>query len=66
MFFNSILGIYFTIGIVFSLVFFVIGYKKLLPESEGTRFWVRILWMPGATAIWPILIYKWLSGNTHD
>ncbi|MFT6328217.1 MAG: hypothetical protein ACJAYN_000136 [Bermanella sp.] len=52
--------IYLLIGIMFAIVFFVIGYRKIDPSAAGTPWFVRLLWTPAALAIWPILIIKWL------
>ena len=59
MLFVCCLATYFGIGLLFSIVFFLNGYKKLNPDAAGTKLRVRLLWAPGAMAIWPLLVYKW-------
>ena len=55
--------IYLLIGIVFAIVFFAVGYRKIDPSAAGTPWFVRLLWTPAALAIWPILIVKWLRSR---
>ena len=59
------LEIYFLIGLIFAIAFFFIGYKKINPEANGSKIRVRLLWFPGAMAIWPILSYKWLKSGSN-
>jgi len=61
MLFAFFLKLYFLVGIVLSVYFLIVGYKKLLPKAEGTRFGVRILWVPAAIAIWPVCLIKLFS-----
>lgn len=54
------LGIYFLSGLVFASAFFFVGYKLILADAAGSKLSVRLLWLPGAVAIWPLLAFKWL------
>ena len=57
MVFISALGIYFAIGLLFSLWFVAVGYRVILPDAAGSKWRVRLLWMPATWAIWPLLIF---------
>ncbi len=61
MIFVSSLGVYFLIGLVFAIAFFFVGYKLILADAAGSKLRVRLLWFPGAVAIWPLLVFKWLK-----
>ena len=64
--FLFLLGLYFFLGIIFSIPFILYGIgivdhdaKKM---SVGTRF---ILW-PGTIVFWLLLLFKWIEKRNHD
>lgn len=59
MIFVCFLGVYFLIGLLCGVVFLLIGYKWMLADAAGSDLAVRLLWFPGAVAIWPLLVVKW-------
>jgi len=61
MLFASFLGCYFLVGILFSIPFLFVGYKAILPEATGSGIRVRLLWVPAAIAIWPLLAFRWIT-----
>ncbi len=56
--FLGVLGIYFSIGLLFGLYFVIIGATKIDPLMQGTKKKVRFLLLPGVIATWPFLIVK--------
>ena len=52
------LGVYFAIGIVFSLTFAARGAARIDPAAHAMPMAVRLLVMPGAVALWPVLLWK--------
>ena len=52
---------YFAAGIVFAVAFVVRGASRIDPAARGAGVLVRAMWIPGAAAIWPVLLKKWLS-----
>jgi len=59
----AIIGIYFLIGLLFSGYFFVVGAKKLDPLVAESKWTLRLLLMPGAIGLWPVLLLKLLKSN---
>ncbi|AXT19123.1 hypothetical protein D7030_14135 [Flavobacteriaceae bacterium AU392] len=54
----TLLGLYFGIGVLFGIYFFVKGsflLDELIAESKWT---VRLLLTPGAIGLWPVLLIK--------
>ncbi|NAS31317.1 hypothetical protein GTQ40_10070 [Flavobacteriaceae bacterium R38] len=54
----TILGIYFGIGLLFGIYFFLAGARKIDPIINDSKWTVRLLLVPGAVATWPFLISK--------
>ena len=59
-----ILGIYFSIGLLFGLYFLFIGATKIDPLMKNTKYKVRVLLLPGVMATWPFLIGKLFKSKT--
>ena len=62
--FLTILGIYFTVGIIFGLYFLFKGAVKIDPLMQDTKKKVRILLLPGVIATWPFLIGRLFKSKT--
>ncbi len=55
------LGIYLATGFVFSLAFVIFGAGKIDPHAARGSWGFCILIFPGAAALWPILLRRWIS-----
>ena len=53
--------LYAGIGMVFSFWFVTAGHQRLDPSSKGAAWYTRLLWLPGAILLWPILSAKILQ-----
>jgi len=68
----NFLGVYVAIGGVFALAFVARGYAAVAPGARAS-LGARILWLPAAVALWPLLAVKWwraragrgLDGDRH-
>jgi len=49
---------YLLIGLLFGLWFVFKGVGKLDAASTSAGWGLRLLWLPGSIAMWPILIQK--------
>lgn len=52
------LSIYVIIGVLFSLWFVAFGHRLLDASSADARLTVRVLWLPAALLLWPLLLLK--------
>lgn len=58
-----VLAVYAVIGLVFALLFVSRGVQRVDPAAKGSPAGFRILILPGATALWPFLLSKWLRAK---
>ena len=54
------MGSYLALGAGFAVAFAVWGARMIDPAGVGMPFSVRLLILPGAAALWPLLLVKWL------
>ena len=59
----NILAIYSAVGIVFAIAFVWKGAAKIDPAAVAGTWGFRLLILPGAAALWPILARRWLAGQ---
>lgn len=52
---------YAAAGALFALAFVVVGAARLDHAAKGAPWSFRVLICPGAAALWPFLLRKWLS-----
>ncbi|MEM6775307.1 MAG: hypothetical protein AAF640_10690 [Pseudomonadota bacterium] len=45
-------------GIIFGLWFLIRGHRKVDATSASAGFFTRLLWLPGAVLLWPVLTAK--------
>lgn len=60
--FLILLGLYLACGLVFAIPFVLIGVKKIDPHAMHGSWGFRVLIVPGAMALWPLLLQRWASG----
>ena len=58
-------AIYLAIGAIFAPVFAFWGARRIDPAATTATLGFRILIMPGAVLLWPLLLYRWLRGGTE-
>lgn len=64
MIFVMIFYIYLAIGLVFALWFVTRGVDKIDAGMHGVHWGVRALLVPGSTALWPVLLRKYLKNKS--
>jgi hypothetical protein len=52
-------GGYVLAGLLFGLAFVFAGVVRIDPAARGTSAVFRLLILPGAVALWPLLATKW-------
>ena len=50
-------------GLVFAVAFAFKGAHRIDPAAEGGTLGFRLLIIPGAAALWPLLLRRWLTGT---
>jgi hypothetical protein len=56
------LGAYLACGLIFAIPFALVGAKKVDPHAQHGSWGFRVLIIPGAMALWPLLLRRWVSG----
>ena len=54
------LGLYAAVGLCSAVAFAAFGVTRVLAEPMPMTFGARILILPGAAALWPYVLYRWL------
>ncbi|MEJ0075518.1 MAG: hypothetical protein WDO17_08730 [Alphaproteobacteria bacterium] len=57
------LALYAAIGAVIALAFVALGVTRVQPASVSLG--ARILILPGAAALWPYVLFRWLKADTR-
>lgn len=55
-------GSYLAAGLVFALAFVTAGVQRVDPAARGAPWGFRLLILPGAAALWPLLLARWVRG----
>jgi hypothetical protein len=53
------LGLYAAAGLVFALPFLAWGLPRIDHAARGSSLAFRLVILPGAAALWPLLLYRW-------
>jgi hypothetical protein len=56
------LGVYLGCGLVFAIPFALAGAGRIDPHASHGSWGFRVLIIPGAAALWPLLLRRWLKG----
>ncbi len=54
------LGFYAAAGIAIGAAFVTFGISRVLPEPMPVTLGARLLIFPGAAALWPYILARWL------
>jgi len=55
-------GVYLAVGLVFAVAFVARGIEQLDPRAREATRGFRLIVLPGAAALWPLLLARWLGG----
>ena len=56
--------VYLAIGGIFALAFVSVGIARVDPSAAGSSWGFRALVVPGAVALWPVLLARWVRRTT--
>lgn len=58
----ALAGTYLAVGLLFSGPFVAVGVGRVDPHAARATWGFRLLIVPGAVLLWPLLARRWLSG----
>mgnify|MGYP001607405961 CR=1 FL=1 len=56
--------LYVSLGVVFGIAFVAKGVGTIDHNARGTGLGFRLAILPGAVALWPLLLARWRAGTT--
>lgn len=59
----QLLALYAAIGICVALGFVSVGAGQVLGRQTSFTLGARLLLLPGAAALWPYVLYRWLAAR---
>jgi hypothetical protein len=57
------LAAYAAVGLVTAIAFVIFGVVRVLPEPAPVTVGTRILLIPGAAALWPYVLGRWVAAS---
>jgi hypothetical protein len=54
---------YGSVGLVTALAFVTFGVVRVLPQPAPVTIGARVLLIPGATVLWPYVLYRWTKAG---
>lgn len=60
--FLIVIAIYLACGLAFALPFVWFGARRIDPHAAHGSWGFRVLILPGAVALWPLLLRRWVGG----
>jgi hypothetical protein len=63
--FLILLGFYLLLGIIFAVPFVLFGVQRIDPHAGSASWGFRLLMVPGAMTLWPLLLRRW-TGGVHE
>ncbi len=57
------LALYAAAGVAVAAAFVAFGVARVLPEPAPVTLGARILIFPGAAALWPYVLIRWLKAR---
>jgi hypothetical protein len=55
------IAVYGLIGLIVAVAFVLFGLARVLPYSATVTVGARLLFIPGAAALWPYVLIRWLT-----
>lgn len=59
------LYLYGIAGLIFAIAFVVTGVKRIDSQAIGSGVGFRVSIFPGAAALWPLLLRRWISRSAE-
>lgn len=59
----NVAAVYAAAGLIFAAVFVFAGVGRIDPAAKGAPLGFRLLIIPGAVALWPWLLKRWIGAQ---
>jgi hypothetical protein len=63
--FVGLLSAYAGLGLAFAVAFVAVGVQRVDPVAEHAPLGFRLIILPGAAALWPLLLVRWMWGRSE-
>jgi hypothetical protein len=60
------LALYAFVGVITAVAFVTFGVSRVLAQGSAVTTGARILLLPGAAALWPYVLIRWLKGRAAE
>ncbi len=57
----DLLGFYLACGLLVGIAFLTVGVSRVDSAARGTSSMFRLLLLPGAVTLWPLLAARWIQ-----
>jgi hypothetical protein len=61
----SVLALYVAVGVAIGFAFVLFGVTRVFPRPVSVTMGARILLLPGASLLWPLVLRRWLKSRSH-
>jgi len=58
------LTLYGVVGFVLAIAFLARGVSRIDTQAAGAGLGFRLMILPGVTALWPLLLKRWIRART--
>ena len=55
--------LYLLVGLATAIAFVSVGLPHVLPHGMTASLGARLLFIPGATALWPYILSRWMQAR---
>ncbi|MBI1392826.1 MAG: hypothetical protein GC152_08815 [Alphaproteobacteria bacterium] len=59
-------GAYLLVGVIVGGFYLLVGARRLDAAADGASAWFRLIALPGAAAVWPLLALRQIAGAKVD
>jgi hypothetical protein len=56
----DLLKAYLAMGLLFAAVFLALGITRVDPAAKHSALGFKLIVLPGAAALWPVLLVRWI------
>lgn len=64
--FVNLLSAYMVIGVLFAVAFVMIGITRIDASAGNSTLGFRLIVLPGAALLWPLLLRRWLLARKDE